>query len=312
MTAADLATRFVANGVNDLGSHPQDTPLNINMRSFLLGSLAATALAADCTRELLKGVSDSLISAHTAGDPTLIKPVADTVEYTENFKPATMKTGILSHAMKPDHTRSSLDTTQCATYTELIFATNPKPYVIGVQMYLKDNKVAKIEKVITTTGDWLFNATGTLSFASKESWDTIPEAKRDTREVIKAAADAYLDLFSDKTVKVPWGTPCARLEGGISTGKGLPDDSCAVGVPDGVKLTNRRYVIDETVGAVDVFLTFGSGLPDSHEFRVEGGKLRFVHTITFMNGSPGPGGKGKAKGKSPAGTGGFVKMIRGA
>jgi len=289
------------------------------MRTFLLTTLAASALAADCTRELLKGVTDSLVAAHTAGDPGLLKPLADAVEYTENFKPATLKTGILSQAMKPDHARSSLDTTQCATYSELIFATNPKPYVVGVQLHLKDNKVAKIEHLFTTTGDWLFNATGTLSWAAKEDWGPIPEAKRDSRAVIQAAADAYCDIFSDKTVKVPWGTPCARLEGGIYTGKGAPDDSCAVGIPDGVKLTNRRYVIDETVGAVDVFMTFGSSLPDSHEFRVEGGKLRFVHTITFMNGQPGPGGakgKGKAKGgapgKSPAGAaGGFVKMIRG-
>jgi hypothetical protein len=49
----------------------------------------------------------------------------------------------------------------------------------------------------------------------------------------------------------------------------------------GVSLTNRRYVIDETVGAVSVFLTFES-LPDSHEFRLEGGKLRYVHTLTVM------------------------------
>jgi hypothetical protein len=124
--------------------------------------------------------------------------------------------------------------------------------------------------------------------------------------VIQAAADAYCDIFSDKSVKVPWGTPCARLEGGAYTGRGSPDDSCNVGIPDGVRLTNRRYVIDETVGAVDVMMTFGSNLPDSHEFRVEGGKLRFVHTITVMGGSPGPGkskGKGKGKGAAPPGAG---------
>jgi hypothetical protein len=49
----------------------------------------------------------------------------------------------------------------------------------------------------------------------------------------------------------------------------------------GVKLANRRYVIDETIGSVDVFIDFAS-IPDSHEFRVEKGKLRYVHTITVM------------------------------
>ncbi len=44
---------------------------------------------------------------------------------------------------------------------------------------------------------------------------------------------------------------------------------------------DRRYVIDETLGTVDIFLTFGS-IPDSHEFRVEKGKIRYVHTMSVM------------------------------
>jgi hypothetical protein len=45
--------------------------------------------------------------------------------------------------------------------------------------------------------------------------------------------------------------------------------------------TNRRYVIDESVGTVSVFSDFGSlaNAPDSHEFRVEKGKLRYVNRI---------------------------------
>lgn len=62
----------------------------------------------------------------------------------------------------------------------------------------------------------------------------IPEEDRDTREVIQAAGDAYADLFNDKSVTVPWGTPCARLEGGAYTGNGSDTDSCDVGVPDGM------------------------------------------------------------------------------
>jgi hypothetical protein len=54
-------------------------------------------------------------------------------------------------------------------------------------------------------------------------------------------------------------------------------------VPSGVRITNRRYVIDEVLGTVDVFNTFAGNLPDTHEFRVEGGKLRYVHTMTVMN-----------------------------
>jgi len=73
------------------------------------------------------------------------------------------------------------------------------------------------------------------------------------------------------------------------TGKGSASDSCEVGVPAGVNIANRRFVVDEVLGTVQVFCTFGaggpnggSGSPDSHLFRVENGKLRYVHTLTHL------------------------------
>lgn len=261
---------------------------------LLLAPLGISAQgAAGCTREFLKAAADTLVAAQTAGNPSLLTPVAAEVVYHENFKAAALASGSLSRAIKIDHSRHSLDTTQCATYTEIISATGAKPYVVGVQLFFTDLKVAKIDLLVTTTGDWLFNATGTLNWARKEDWAIIPEAKRDSRAVIQAAGDAYCDIFSNKSAVVPWGRPCARLEGGAYTGNGGANDRCDVGIPSGVALVDRRYVIDETVGAVSIFLSFSS-LPDSHEFRVEGGKLRFVHTITVMNSG---GGAGKGKGK---------------
>jgi hypothetical protein len=93
----------------------------------------------------------------------------------------------------------------------------------------------------------------------------------------------------------------------MHTGKGDPSDSCDVGVPAGVNIANRRFIVDETIGAVVVFCTFGaggpgggSGAPDTHLFRVENGKLRYVHTLTHLlqanfrgrgaGGRPGGGG----------------------
>lgn len=52
-----------------------------------------------------------------------------------------------------------------------------------------------------------------------------------------------------------------------------------MGVPSGVKIDNRRYVIDEVLGTVDVMCSF-AGIADTHEFRIQEGKLRFVHTMT--------------------------------
>ncbi|KAL2066051.1 hypothetical protein VTL71DRAFT_2122 [Oculimacula yallundae] len=254
--------------------------LTISLSLFSASFAAPTA--ANCTQALLQSATETYISAQRAG-----KPLTGTtaIDYVENDKAASIITGIQSHALKIDHTRSYYDTTTCATYTEIVVADAKTPYVIGTQLHVDvEGKISSVRSLVTTTGDWLFNATGTLYYTSRESWSVIPVSDRDSRSVIQAAADAYLNLFNNKNVVVPWGTPCNRLEGGMYTGKGMPSDSCNVGVPSGLDLTNRRYVIDETVGSVDVFLNFGgkTGLPDSHEFRVEKGKLRFVHTITVQ------------------------------
>ncbi|RPA79678.1 hypothetical protein BJ508DRAFT_210985 [Ascobolus immersus RN42] len=259
---------------------------------LILGTTSSRPRRAPCPRSTLQSLTTAYITAQTTGTLTPLTtanftlPPTSAGSYHENFRPTSPSTGILSTPLKIDHAKSYHDTTSCATYTELIITDPTHPYVLGTQIYLAADgtTIAKVDTLVTDAGDWLFNATGTLRWARSEDWGVIPEAARDTREVIQAAADAYLDVFSDKSVQVPWGYPCARLEGGSYTGRGGEGDRCDVGIPSGVELVERRYVIDETVGAVGVFLRFGGerGLPDSHEFRVEGGRVRFVHTLTVM------------------------------
>ncbi|KAK3369855.1 hypothetical protein B0H63DRAFT_403051 [Podospora didyma] len=244
-----------------------------------LGSVAVaapTAAAATCDRDFLKAQVAAYIAAQTAGKVDTLTTSSSGVNYTQNFKTASLSTGILATPFKIDYNRSTYDTTQCATFSELVITTNPT-HVIGTQMRFTDGVLSKMETIVTSTGDWLFNPANTAKYAKQEAWTEIPEAKRDTRAVIQAAADAYLDLFNDKSVKVPWGNPCARLEGGSYI-----QPSCNVGVPSGIKNINRRYVVDEVLGSADVFFSFGGNDPDSHEFRVESGKLRYVHTMTVM------------------------------
>jgi hypothetical protein len=263
-----------------------------NMITTFLGAFAAGASAA-CTRDVLTAATSDLFASQTAGKLTGTSFSAN-LTYVENRKTIDLSKGVISQALKIDHNRSQHDVPQCAAFSEFIVTDAAKPYVIATQLRLDNttNKVNEIATIVTTKGDWLFNITGTYYWASREKWDPIPAEKRDSRAVIQAAADAYCDIFSDKSVKVPWGTPCARLEGGMYTGKGQPSDSCNVGVPSGVKLVNRQYVIDEEYGTVDVHMDFAGtagkfgqgGLPDSHEFRIEGGKLRYVHTLSSCGG----------------------------
>jgi hypothetical protein len=66
------------------------------------------------------------------------------------------------------------------------------------------------------------NASQYLNFSKAENWGEIPKEKRDTREAIKAAADAYLDRWGNPDVVVPHCTPCAPLVGKCSPSSLIP------------------------------------------------------------------------------------------
>jgi hypothetical protein len=249
---------------------------------------AASYAQVSCTREGLKAATDLYIAAQTKGD-TAGLPLAMGLGYVENNKATAINDGIIKKAMKIDHQRSLLDTSTCQTFTEVIVTDKANPYVLGTRMRINHGLIAEFEILWTTTGYWLFNADNYLKYSSAEDWGTIPAAKRDSRATLEAAANAYLDAFLEaKMDLVPWGFPCNRTEGGMHTGTGVATDSCQVGVPSGVNIANRHFVVDETIGAVVAFCTFGAGGPtssgsaDTHLFRVEGGKLRFVHTLTHL------------------------------
>jgi hypothetical protein len=241
---------------------------------------------------MLQELADTYVEAQSAGDAAMLPLAADSY-YGENDVAMDIAEGVLAEALTVDFTRSFHDTTQCANFTELVAATHSHPYVIHTRMEAtEDGEVSTMESVVTDEGDWVFGAAEHLAVTQVENWDVIPENERDTREVIKAAADAYLDNWGDPELPVPHGTPCARLEGRMNTGSRDPEgNTCDMGAfPQPLNVTNRRYVIDETIGAVDVFHNFPwldaglgpdhAGTPASQMFRVEGGKNRYIHEVT--------------------------------
>jgi hypothetical protein len=263
-----------------------------------------------CSREGLQRTVDLYIVAQTKGDTSGL-PLAAGLGYMENVAPADVNKGLIRTPMKIDHHRSLLDTATCQTFTEVIVTDKERPYVLGTRLRVNHDKIAEIEILWTTTGYWLFNADAYLKYSSTEKWDTIPANQRDTRNTLVSAANAYLDAFLEgKMDLVPWGLPCNRTEGGAHTGRGAPEDSCQVGVPSGVNIVNRRFVVDETIGSVVAFCTFGagngaggSGAPDTHLFRVENGKLRYVHTLTHLLQSNFQGGRGGGRAGGVGGRG---------
>lgn len=255
--------------------------------TYLVASvgLAGQAFAA-CSRSLLQNTAATYLQAQSAGQYSLL-PLAKNVSYTENDVSMDITKGVLAQPLKIDSNHSLLDTTQCAIFAELTAATDKHPYVIHTQMHVTDDKISKVQSVVADEGDWAFNATAHLYWNQHEDWSAIPEAQRDTRAVIQAAGDAYLTSWTlNSTVKVPYGAPCARLEGGTYTSTlNSPNNTCTMGdFPVSFVVTNRRYVIDETVGGLSIFNNFPfldvkrpDSTPSSNFFRIVGGKIRYIH-----------------------------------
>ncbi|TGJ88488.1 hypothetical protein E0Z10_g376 [Xylaria hypoxylon] len=258
--------------------------------ALVCASLAGQVAAA-CSRATLQEVTAAYVLAQTGGNPTLLS-LATNTSYAENDKPVDITKGVLSQPITIDFNRSIYDTTQCATFTELTAASSKHPYVIHTRILLDGDgiKVTKIESVVTDSGDWAFNATGHLYWTRQEKWEPIPKSQRDSRAVIQAAGDAYLNQWGNSTLPVPLGAPCARLEGGGYTGQSNPSaNTCGMGAfPQPLKVANRRYIIDEELGAVDVFNNFpwleatkpDGGVPSTNFIRVEHGLIRYIHEVT--------------------------------
>ena len=278
------------------------------LSGLVLAPMASFAQVS-CTRDGLQAATDLYITAQGKGDPSGM-PLANGLAYIENMKVMDIKDGVIQKPMKIDFHRTLIDPATCQTFTEVIVTDKSHPYVLGTRLRVNHDKIVEIESMVTQQGDWLFNADNYMKWSPNEDWGVIPEGQRDSRDTLVAAANAYLDAFLEKKIDlVPWGYPCERTEGGLRTGKGAPDDSCSVGVPAGVNIVARRFIVDENIGAVVAFCTFGvGGIPDSHLFRVEHGKLRYVHTLTHVppgyrvrvgNRTVGPDGKPATNNAAP-------------
>lgn len=246
--------------------------------------LFSTSILAEvnCSRSQLQTAVNAYIVAQAAGDPSLMPLVPQTL-YAYNMESSTLDESIVNEALNIDFHRSLFDEYTCQTYTELVVTDESHPYALATRMRIIAGSITELESVVTDADDWLFNPQVTLEKSSAEDWYILPEAERSSRAMLESAANAYFDQFfsGPNTVYVPWGTPCNRLEGGIYSGNGSSTDSCNVGVPQGMNLGNRRFVIDEALGAIVGLIRLGPDLlPDSHLFRLESGKIRYVHTLT--------------------------------
>ncbi|MDB5690595.1 MAG: hypothetical protein JWL91_2471 [Sphingomonas bacterium] len=252
-------------------------------------SLAAPAAAqqAQCDRSDLQQVVDKYIAAQTNGEPLRI-PFGDFTQYTEQGELGSMSLGILSTPVKIDFHRSLLDLATCTTFTEVVVADPAHPYVVAAKLQyagkfspIAAERVNDIEFVVTDKDDRQFDAARTLQHARAEKWDAIPAADRADRPALIAVANAYLDAIGGTGGAIPWAANCARLDGGVHTVAAAGGAGCGTGLPTGVKTADRRFVVDEAIGAVAVLMQVGEEkVPGAQLFRIEKGQIRYVHAMT--------------------------------
>jgi hypothetical protein len=254
--------------------------------AFVRAETAALSAAAnECTRASLQAAVDRYLDALQKGNPSLM-PLWGQARYIENRNEIPFNQGIWKTPLAVDYSRSLLDVEQCETFTEIAHTGSDHPYLIGTRIKIEDKKVSEIESLVADKDDWLFNAADYVKYALQEKWDILPPEKRSDRQTLLNAGNAYYDTFGDYSnfVKVPWGTPCARIEGGMYTNpKNDPNASCTVGMPKtgGIPIINRHFLVDVDMGTVVGMVDFVAPKrnPDFHAFRMENGKLRYVHTV---------------------------------
>ncbi|HTY61144.1 MAG TPA: hypothetical protein VMG30_02695 [Acidobacteriota bacterium] len=253
--------------------------------AFVQAQSVAAAQARDCTRAMLQSAVDSYLAAQGAGNPSKMS-LASKVKYVQNMTEIKKEQGLWNTPLPIAFQRSLLDIDSCRTFTEVIVTEGDHPYVLGTRLKIDGGKIAEIDSMVTQKGDWLFNADNYLKYSKAEDWRVLNASERLDRTALINAGNAYFDHFSDKNVVVPFGTPCARLEGGIYTSRNFDDPkaTCDLGFPeDKLPIVDRTYVVDVDMGTVNIFCRFGNppGAPDSHTFRLINGKLRYVHTLTM-------------------------------
>jgi hypothetical protein len=154
---------------------------SLTMRSLTLFNAAALlplAMSA-CECEFLTAFTSLYLSAQTIGNSSLLTNyMLQNFTYTENFRPTNLlaPTSIINQPLNSTNSRVFLDPDLCSAFTEIIVAEAIHPYVLGVRVQGNGRFVTKMETLVSDEGDWLFNATGTAYWNSKENWSRIPLA----------------------------------------------------------------------------------------------------------------------------------------
>ncbi|KAL0474016.1 hypothetical protein QR685DRAFT_570000 [Neurospora intermedia] len=162
------------------------------------------------------------------------------------------------NVLKPETTIDSPYASGIANVDPLLTSSSPE--------YRENYKQRDINTSVLTT-PLKIDYTDTLSIDVVISRPSIEPQFNATRTLAYVGAEDC----GNGNFELPYGTPCARLEGSV-----YYTEKCQFVSLNGETITDRRYLIDEGLRAVSVFSKGGSDgtLLDIHEFRLVQVKLR--------------------------------------
>jgi hypothetical protein len=244
-------------------------------------ALAGTARAAsDCDRACLIGITDAYLKAMVAHDPSQA-PVAATVRFTENTHPTRLgegsawgnATGVRDYRIYVADPGAG----QVALYT--VMDGRERPAILTLRMKVGNRRITEVESVYVGVGLTGFSSLDNLQIAAPVWSQTLPPAKRRTREQMIAITDKYFTTLEDNVKNIiPFTGDCLRVENGVMTagnpqGQGIGAMSCRdnLNQPIWAYITHvrpRRYL------AVDVERGLVSGM---FMFRHAGTQTSYVN-----------------------------------
>ncbi len=246
---------------------------------------AYTPPSRECDRAMLIDAVESYLAAQEAGDLSKMSLAKDAV-FKRDMSVTTKDKSLINIPLPIAFHRSIYDSGRCKTFSEVIVTEGDHQYVIGTRLAVDGGNITEVDSLVTDKSDWLFDADAYLKFSKAEEWPKLSLDDRVSRQDLIDAANQYFDfIFLDKGIRPPWGSPCARLEGGAYTNEKFEDkDTCQIPGPLGVMyVSNRTFVVDEEMGTVNVFCMFEDnklGMPDSHTFRLVKGQYQNIHTLS--------------------------------
>ena len=261
--------------------------VGIVLTGVLLAPRAGFAQVA-CTREGLQRAVDLYIAAQTKGDTSGL-PLPMGAGYMENAANFDINKGVIKTAMKIDHHRSLIDPSTCQTFTEVIVTDKANPYLMGTRLRVNRDKIAEIEILWTTTGDWLFNADNYLKYRLLRIGGRFRRQTRHTRHTRRRRQRLPRRVPRGKKDPGAVGLPVPAHRRRDVYRQGRPQRQLRCGRPE--RREHRQPPLHR--GPDDWFSRRGLHLRRRQcqrrqrrtrhaSVRIENGKLRYVHTLTHL------------------------------